>query len=41
VFNWTLIGVWATALGALVTALFTVLIYRHTRIVSGRTSRSR
>jgi hypothetical protein len=36
VFNWTLIGVWATALGALVTAVFTVLIYRHSRIVSGR-----
>jgi hypothetical protein len=35
VFNWTLVGVWVTAVGVLCTALFTWLAYQHGRVVSG------
>jgi hypothetical protein len=36
VLDWTLVGVWATAVGALATALITWLAYQHGRAVSGR-----
>jgi hypothetical protein len=36
VLDWTLIGVWAAAAGALLTAAFTGLAYSHGRVVSGR-----
>jgi hypothetical protein len=36
VLDWTLIGVWAAAAGALLTACFTLLAYQHSRAVSGR-----
>jgi hypothetical protein len=36
VLDWTLIGVWAAAAGALLTAGFTGLAYQHGRVVSGR-----
>jgi hypothetical protein len=36
VLDWTLIGVWAAAAGALLTACCTFLAYQHGRVVSGR-----
>ncbi|MGA7987420.1 MAG: hypothetical protein WCB51_03365 [Candidatus Dormiibacterota bacterium] len=34
--DWTLVGVWVTAAGALLTALLVWLSYQHARAVSGR-----
>jgi len=36
VINWTLVGVWVTAVGVLAAALFTWLAYQHGRAVSGQ-----